>query len=240
MKLTFPFRRPKTSRGRARALVCGNTPRSCLPTHRSETDRAEKRRDPGLVAVRVATAAIAAIAAIAGCAGNLEDPGRFADGGAGPGAASDDAASATDAALRDTGAAATPDAAACGDVPQTVFLPSCTSAGCHNAQDKEQGLDLQSPNPASRLIGVPSSEGQGLLIDPSSPAQSVLYTKLSANPPFGGQMPPKGALDDATIACVLSWITEVSQANDAGEPGGDASADGGIVSLDGGTPESGP
>jgi hypothetical protein len=176
-----------------------------------------------------------------GCAGTLDDPDRFADGGALTGAASDDAASATDTGLRDTDAAASIDAAACANVPQSVFLPSCTSAGCHNSQDKEQGLDLQSPNAASRLINIPSSEGAGLLIDPTTPTNSVLYTKLMPNPPFGAQMPPKEPLDDATIACVLAWI--VAQATDAGADAtgeGGASADAGIVPEGGPLLDSGP
>ncbi len=102
---------------------------------------------------------------------------------------------------------------------------TCTGVGCHSSQDKEQGLDLQSPNLAARLVGTAASEGPGLLIDPSTPANSVLYTKLTATPPFGVRM-PEGAtpLDSATIACVLAWITSSASA-EAGTPG---EADGGV------------
>lgn len=162
------------------------------------------------------------------CAGTLEDPGRFADAGqsvSDAGAASNDAGMGSSAASNDAPSSSADTGASCGDVPESVFLPNCTSPGCHNAQDKEQGLDLASPDVAARLIGVPSSEGAGFLIDPAHPAQSVLYTKLTANPPFGSRMPTKGPLDDATIACVLSWIEAVVE--DAGVMDGGAAAESG-------------
>ena len=79
--------------------------------------------------------------------------------------------------------------------------------------------------------------GTGLLIDPSSPATSVLYTKLTPNPPFGVRMPfGRPPLDDATIACVLQWI--VLQGADAGEDGSmaEASMDDGPSGVDASPP----
>jgi hypothetical protein len=164
-----------------------------------------------------AGAALAAILGLtADCPGTLDDPGAFLD------AAHDAAGPAADAGV--------PEDPSCPDVPQSVFLPNCTSAGCHNAQSKIQGLDLQSPDVASRLVGVPATEGPGLLIDPSAPQSSVLYLKLTPMPPFGARMPLAGMIDDATIACVLAWVTE--QANRAGDS--DAGGD-----PDGGLPEAG-
>ncbi len=126
--------------------------------------------------------AIALCAACTGCPGGLEDPGRF----------SVNAASGS-----------------CLDVPQTVFLPDCATALCHSTADKMQGLDLQSADVASRLVGVPSTEGSGLLIDPVNPQSSVIYAKLTASPPFGVRMPfGQPPLSDATEACVLQWVTE--------------------------------
>ena len=58
-----------------------------------------------------------------------------------------------------------------------------------------------------RLSGKKAMGGPGLLIDPTTPTASVLYTKLTPTPPFGARMPLVGApLSDADIACVLSWI----------------------------------
>ena len=127
-------------------------------------------------------------AACAGCPGTLQDLGRF-----------DDAAAGSD----------------CPDVPQLLVTTCGSTATCHTSTDKQQGLDLQSPDPASRLVGVSSTEGQGLLIDPANPSDSILYTKLTTMPPFGARMPfGKTPLDAATIACVLAWVT--AQAEDAG------------------------
>ena len=125
-------------------------------------------------------ATVALVTACAGCPGSLEDPGRFMANGT----------------------------AACPDVPQDVFVKICGAAGCHSTVDKMLGLDLQSPDVASRLTGVSAMGGTGLLIDPSNPAMSVIYTKLTPTPPFGVRMPfARMPLDDATIACVLQWIT---------------------------------
>jgi hypothetical protein len=123
------------------------------------------------------------------------------------------------------------DNAACPDVPDQIFATTCVAAGCHNSKDKQEGLDLQSPDVGPRLLGVIAMEGPGLLIDPSTPSDSVLYTKLTATPPFGVRMPSGGRpLDNADMACVLAWVTQ--QANnaappDAGAGGNDASAGGG-------------
>jgi hypothetical protein len=141
--------------------------------------------------VRIAT--LTAVLACAACPGTLGDRARFlveTDGG-------DDAGG-------DAG---------CPDVPSAVLAPKCGISGCHSAADKSQGLDLQSPNVASRLVGV-CSRGGGYLVDPVHPEQSVLYEKITAMPPFGVRMPfARPPLDDATIACVLAWA---SQQGDAG------------------------
>jgi hypothetical protein len=76
---------------------------------------------------------------------------------------------------------------------------------------------LLSPNLAARLVGIPATEGPGLLIDPATPSNSVLYTKLSAAPPFGVRMPQgKTPLDSGDMGCVLAWITQ--QVSDGGAP----------------------
>jgi hypothetical protein len=142
--------------------------------------------------------AIALLAATSGCPGTLEDPERFLD-------------AATEATSPDDGptveAAAPVDSSACPDVPETVFHATCTAASCHNAQSKAQDLDLQSPGLEARLVGVPATGGVGLLIDPAWPSRSVLYTKLTAQPPFGARMPLGSSLDEATVGCVLAWVT---------------------------------
>jgi hypothetical protein len=143
-----------------------------------------------------------------GCPGTLDDPARFLG---------------ADAGAADPEAAATADAG-CPDIP-ALFATTCTASSCHSASNKAQGLDLQSPDLAARLVGVPATEGPGLLVDPSTPSQSVLCTKLQPDPPFGARMPLSAApLDGATIACVLAWIEQTAEAThgDAGDGDGGA------------------
>jgi hypothetical protein len=149
-----------------------------------------------------------------GCAGTLDDPAAYELPDAGGAGIGDDAATA------DAGATPEGSAPACPDVP-TVFAQSCGTGGCHDATTKAEALDLTSPNVAARLVGVAAVEGAGLLIDPSTPAKSVVYTKLLSSPPFGARMPTTKPLDDATTQCVLAWVT--SQAS-AKLPAGDSGA----------------
>jgi hypothetical protein len=111
----------------------------------------------------------------------------------------------------------------CPDVP-TMFVETCGVAGCHDATTKAEALDLASPGVASRLVGVAAAEGAGLLIDPTTPARSVVYTKLLANPPFGARMPTGTPLDDATIQCVLAWVATAPSLQ-IGDGGGGAPAE---------------
>jgi hypothetical protein len=121
-----------------------------------------------------------------GCPGTLDNPARF---------------------LIDAEPEVGPDGNGCPDIPGGVLRGTCTSAGCHSAADKTQGLDLESPGVASRLVGA-CALGGGLLIDPDQPSRSVMYAKVTIAPPFGSRMPlGKPPLDSTTIACVLSWVS---------------------------------
>jgi hypothetical protein len=131
--------------------------------------------------------ALVLAAPLAGCPGSLEDPGRFAgEFGTGGGSTT----------------------TACPDVP-TLLSTTCTMSGCHAATMPAAGLDLASPGVFMRLSGKMASGGPGLLVDPSNPASSILYLKLKTPPPFGSRMPLVGMpLDDAVVACVLTWIEQ--------------------------------
>ncbi len=151
-------------------------------------------------------AGLAMMLASAGCAGSLTDPALFVLEDLG------DAALPPDSGLPDVPDGGQGDSASgsCPDVP-TLLLTTCAIAGCHAATEPAQGLNLQSPDVASRLVGACAMGGGGMLIDPQTPDKSVLYTKLTASPPFGSRMPFGGALDDGTIACVLAWVSQASQ-----------------------------
>ena len=92
-----------------------------------------------------------------------------------------------------------------------MIAARCATSACHSAADKSQGLDLESPDLAARLVGVAATASGLLLIDPAAPQNSVVYTKLTATPPYGSRMPlARTALDDATIACLLAWVAKSS------------------------------
>jgi hypothetical protein len=120
-----------------------------------------------------------ALLLVAGCAGHLDHPERFrTDGGS-----------------------------MCSDIPTTLFAPTCGRAGCHAAQTPAAGLDLASPQPATRMIAHQASGGPGLLIDPIQPDNSVLLLKVSSTPPFGSRMPLASTpLDAPTISCLHDWV----------------------------------
>jgi hypothetical protein len=149
--------------------------------------------------------------AVSGCVPSLDDPGRF------------DAA--TENAASDDGGGmpvAISDGGVCPDMPR-LLATTCTGSLCHNPSDKAQGLDLQSPDVASRLLGVTATEGPGLLADPSAPSASILYLKVTAHPPFGARMPlGQMPLPASTAECVLEWIA--SGAMQAASSGDDEDA----------------
>ena len=111
---------------------------------------------------------------------------------------------------------------ACPDVPTVILQRDCLGSGCHGAADRSGGLDLQSPDLPSRLVGKRTAGGLSLLIDPGAPEKSAIYSKLGS-PPFGSRMPlGQPALDAKTQACVLAWVSSFATPKDAGS---DAPAD---------------
>jgi hypothetical protein len=124
-------------------------------------------------------------AALFGCAGSLDDKESFLDGGTGSGGA--------------TGA--------CSDVPAQIFSVKCGGAGCHGPSAPQQGLNLESPGVASRVVGVTAKECMGMLADPQNPGGSLIYTKLLSGVTCGAQMPlARPSLAPAEIDCVKAWI----------------------------------
>jgi hypothetical protein len=163
--------------------------------------------------------AVAASAGLAACSSTAMDDPFFDDGGSGADAApapspgsdagrqADASAPPPDSAVAETAASDGPTNGAVCDAPNTIFTPNCEGGGCHNATDKANQLDLASPGLAARLIDHMAVGGSGKLIDSSNPAQSVLLLKLTANPPFGAQMPfLRSPLSAAQTQCVHDWV----------------------------------
>ncbi|MEO6600741.1 MAG: hypothetical protein ABIQ16_12760, partial [Polyangiaceae bacterium] len=121
---------------------------------------------------------------LAGCPGKLDDKQSFVDYV--PAEAGAEAAAPMEAG---PGAGGDPTDAACGDIIDRVFAPSCGDTGCHGAVAPQQGLDLVSPNVASRLVGIAGQACVSVLADPSDPEGSLLFKKLLPAPGCGAQMP---------------------------------------------------
>jgi hypothetical protein len=145
---------------------------------------------------------------VVSCAGTLTDPERFEiEGG-----------SASSLGGGENGQAGT----GCADV-ETMLLPArCALSGCHSTKDVSAGLDLESPGIRARLTGRAAAGGPGVLVDPGGdPQKSVLYLKLTPNPPFGSQMPLAGAkFAGSDLACVAAWIAAPAAVDDAGAEAG--------------------
>jgi hypothetical protein len=162
--------------------------------------------------LRLVAPSLVALVCIA-CPGRLEDPSRFDDGGG-----TDD----TDATAPVDEAGSGSDGGGCSDVPAAIFTPICATAGCHMSGG--QTPDLQSPDVGTRLAGACATGGSGYLINLTTPNASVIYTKLTASPPYGVRMPEaKPPLDDTQMACVLAFLS--AQKGTPQNCGGDAGKD---------------
>ena len=120
---------------------------------------------------------------LAGCPGELQDPDRFViEPGDG-------------------------DYVDCLTYTESMLVKDCALSGCHDSVTTSEGLDLESTNIGGRLLGIEDSNCGGPLITPSAPDESMLYLKMTDDPPCGSRMPL--GLAPATAAeldCVLEWI----------------------------------
>jgi len=133
---------------------------------------------------------VAVCVALLGCAGSLDHPERFAYLGSGS----------------DAGPANASSDGGCDPITD-IFPLSCTTSACHSVQSQQANLDLESPGLPKRLVNKPAHGGPGYLIDSKSPGNSVLYLKVTDNPPFQFQM-PLGAppLSSDEMSCLLAWV----------------------------------
>jgi len=138
----------------------------------------------------------------AGCPGKLDDKQAFLSYV--PTEAGPDAKAPGEAG---SGTGGGPSDGACGDIIDRVFAPSCGDTGCHGAVAPQQGLDLVSPDVASRVVGVAGKACVSVLADPADPEGSLLYKKLLPAPGCGAQMPlARPPISTEDMACVLAWI----------------------------------
>jgi hypothetical protein len=97
-----------------------------------------------------------------------------------------------------------------------MIRSKCAMSDCHSASSKRGDLDLESPDPGPRLVGVvpdglndSKCAGQGAyLVAGSNPAAGLFFDKLAITPPCGDRMPNRGVYLSANqVACLQEWAT---------------------------------
>lgn len=127
-----------------------------------------------------------------------------------PGAPDDASETPSENGPRDAGAGAQDDSPDLDEPPSTTdcdfnaAISGCAGT-CHSFTLKAGKLDLESPDLADRLVNVEAMSpcGSRKLVDPSDPAQSVFFLKLSSKDCSSTSMHLR---DADTQACVLGWI----------------------------------
>lgn len=149
--------------------------------------RSHSSPQPSLL--RASALAAAMLVFASGCPGQIDNPGKF----------------------RDALSAASFECSLGIDVPM-LLAERCSGDVCHSAETPAAGLDLTSPNLASRVVGVAASgcEGQ-VLVSPEGATRSLLFGKLGPNPACGSPMPLGGdPLSADEVECVGAWIADVT------------------------------
>lgn len=96
-------------------------------------------------------------------------------------------------------------------------LATCTA--CHSAGGALGGLDLET-DPHTALVDVTSAAYGVVLVAPGDPDGSLLVRKLEGTQGAseGGEMPPGGGIDAASVALVRQWVADGASADCATEP----------------------
>lgn len=163
--------------------------------------------------------------------GAATDPEPYAPGGLDSGAGDGDAAGDGDVGGDGDGSGGAGGGAS-GDCTtadvRTILQQSCGTAGCHGVGSPAAELDLTVADPGSALLDAPAVLCNGApLVVAGDPGASLLYGKVSSDTPTcGSRMPLGGALPNAEIECIASWITALgSGASDCETCGGEICVD---------------
>lgn len=94
------------------------------------------------------------------------------------------------------------------DVQREILIPSCGTAGCHEAGSQESALDLVSPGLPARLLEGRGCEGRPL-VDADG---GVFMEKLGDSPPCGSKMPLEGPeLTEEELACLAQYVHSLTR-----------------------------
>jgi hypothetical protein len=93
-------------------------------------------------------------------------------------------------------------------VQNEIFTPTCAQLGCHDPLGQQSSLVLRSGVAYANIVAHPSVEMPQLArVQPSDPASSYLYRKITGSGITGDRMPQGGPyLSDAQIKLVRDWI----------------------------------
>ena len=107
--------------------------------------------------------------------------------------------------------------------PAALFQASCALGGCHVGPDAPFHLDLSPSAYYANLVGVPASEGAGVMrVKPGSPTDTQSFLLCKVDPEcavLGQHMPLGGSLASDQIATLRSWVASLPP-DDAGPPPG--------------------
>jgi predicted CxxxxCH...CXXCH cytochrome family protein len=176
-------------------------------------DRARARSMP------LAGCALAALSlSLSACPASLQNPEDFADRSEFPSAD-------LDGGLDGAASAGNPNESGTPDCVLAIFKAStgsCAGTVCHDqGANSSGGLDLASPNVATRLVDQPALHKDvgpsdvcpsgDKLIDTSNRSASWLLKKLSASTvgTCGERMPETGNLSSIQLSCLENWVNQV-------------------------------
>jgi hypothetical protein len=93
-------------------------------------------------------------------------------------------------------------------VQNEIFTPTCAAIGCHDPIGQQQQMVLSPGRAYANVVGKPSTEIPSLArVQPSDPANSYLYRKITGAGITGDRMPQGGPfLNDAQIKLMRDWI----------------------------------
>ncbi len=100
-----------------------------------------------------------------------------------------------------------------GATVELVFEVNCGNAVCHDSDQPAAGLDLVSPDVASRTVGMNSNDpncGSDVIVIAGDPDESYMIKKILNEPGVcGGQMPIGTLLDAEDTNVIRDWILDL-------------------------------
>ena len=97
-----------------------------------------------------------------------------------------------------------------GRTVELVFQANCGNSVCHDADQPAAGLDLVSPDVASRTVDVSATDpncGSDIIVIAGDPDESYMMKKILNEPGIcGAQMPIGTILDAEDTDVIREWI----------------------------------